>query len=144
MVKVADYWTYESERGIPLVYNGPPPLVTPILTVESYCKWYSLYAVHPDGQVRPAPHESYVALEVSPLATVTHTWSDHVPYPPALQAIAEHLGMEWDENSLDMIHGRYYREHTDLLDEDDPQDWVRHRIVKEDGDVAGGRPQRTG
>jgi hypothetical protein len=135
---MAESYVYRSARGFRLVYDGPPPIDIPVLTVECYVKWYDLYAVYPDGSARKVPPDDYDG------ADVTHAWSDHVPYPPALRAIARHLRMEWDENSLDMIHGRYYREAMDLLDEDDPQDWVKHRVVKEDSDVAGGRPRRPG
>lgn len=102
---------YFSQRAIPLVYTGKPG-EKPILTVENYCKWYTLYAVFPDGRVRPVDYSEYGELELKSEAHggVSHLWSDHIPYPPSCEKIAEHLGMDWDDQSLEMIHGRYQLE----------------------------------
>lgn len=132
--------SYCSTEGYLLAYVGPPPR-RPCLTVELRNKWYHLYAVYPDGVARQVSYHEYEALECD--LQVTHLWSDHVPYPPALRAIATHLDMDWDEISLDMVHGRYYREVMDLLDEDDPMDWIKNRVVREDDRHAARRSRRA-
>lgn len=101
--------TYVSERGHPLVYAGEPS-DRPVLTVENYCKWYNLYAVDTDGTV--------IAVETDRTPGFESSWRDHVPHPAACEAFAKTNGWEWDENSLDMIYGRYAREVADV-------DWGR-------------------
>jgi hypothetical protein len=90
---------YMSERGHPLVYHGSPGKV-PILTVENYLKWYSLYLVNPDGSVEPVdfPEDGYC---------------DHVPYPAAVEEMAADRGWVGCYESLEMIVGRYVLEFLD-------------------------------
>lgn len=38
-----------TKRGHQLIYNGVSD--RPIVTVELYCKWYSLYLIQPNGSV---------------------------------------------------------------------------------------------
>ncbi len=94
---------YDSDRGMPLVYVGEPPPERPILTVENYCKWYSLYLVKPGGWVEAV--DMYDAG-----SSFTAAWHDHVPDPGECERYAELKGYDWDENALDMIYGRYQRE----------------------------------
>jgi len=93
---------YLSERGHTLVYWSPPSEV-PVLTVENYVKWYGLYLVHPDGRV-----EWLAFPEWGPDGR--SGFVDHVPNPVACQQLAAKRGWVWDENSLDMIWGRWRRE----------------------------------
>ena len=99
---------YFSERGFPLIYWGPPPEGSGVLTVENYMKWYAIYAVMPDGTSRKVDHSEYADAERG--KDGSHTWSDHIPNPHMLDKIAAHLKMDWDEDSYDMIVGRYQRE----------------------------------
>jgi hypothetical protein len=130
---------YYSPDNHLLIYTGPPPRRS-CLTLELRHKWYHLHVVHPDGTTAQVPYDDYAVVEYS--CQVSHLWADHVPYPPALAAIAKHLDMDWDENALDMAHGRYYREVLQLLDEEDPMDWINHSLVKEDASHAARRPRR--
>jgi len=106
------YLTYYSDRMHPLVYMGVAPRESPTLTVENYIKWYSLHLVHLDGSVDvvnfpewgPSGRGGFV---------------DHVPDPVACQKLAADNGWVWDENSLDMIWGRWRRE-VELAPEYDP------------------------
>jgi hypothetical protein len=92
--------TYVSDRGLPLVLHGIAGVST--LTVENYLKWYCLYLVHSDGSVEPVqfPRESP---------------DPHVPYPAAVEALAEENGWEICAESMEMIIGRYL---CDLCDFD--------------------------
>ncbi len=111
---------------MPLVYNGLTP-DRPILTVVNYMKWYVLYLVNPDTSVVPVSQRVYEAVEDpnwEPPAGVDasqyddleyprfapNCWFDHIPNPGQLDRIAAQLGAVWDDNSVDMIVGRYERE----------------------------------
>lgn len=96
---------YVSPRDLPLVFQDEPG-DRPILTVENYVKWYTLYVVHPDGRVREA--------DMTEEDGFRSAWRDHVPHPAACHAYARLKGWEWDENSLDMVYGRYAREVTEV------------------------------
>jgi len=92
---------YLSNRGHPLVHCTPP-IAIPVLTVENYVKWYTLHVVHPDGRVQEVDFPTE-----SPAGSA---FMDHVPNPVACQKLAADKGWLWDENSLDMIWGRWRRE----------------------------------
>ena len=89
-----------SDRGKPLVCQdtcGRPYCKTPILTVENYIKWYCLYLIRPSGEVEAVdfPDDGYC---------------DHVPYPAAVERMAAKNGWVVDEQSLEMMIGRYMLE----------------------------------
>jgi hypothetical protein len=88
-----------SDRGIPLVYQGPPPRQgdSLILTVENYCKWYSLYAVQEHGEV--------VAIHSEKIE-----WGDHIPNPESVIKFALVNEYDIDTRSLEMMIGRWHRE----------------------------------
>lgn len=104
-----EFRTYYSDRRIPLVFNYLPA-TCPVLTVENYLKWYSLYAVKPDGTVRVVPYTEYSHLEDKFGGML---WADHCLNPAAYEDIAEELNMLTDSNSQDMIAGRWT---NDILD----------------------------
>ena len=87
---------YKSDRGMLLVFQEIDAGI-PVLTVENYCKWYCLYLVDSSGDVTPVdfPEDGY---------------TDHVPYPDAVEALAESRGWVVDEQSMEMIIGRYMLE----------------------------------
>jgi len=92
---------YFSERGIPLVYWGQPPN-KPTITVENYMKWYTLYVIKPNGEVTQLNTHDY---------DFDGGWGDHIPHPQLVLDVAKKLDMEVDDNALDMVAGRYAREH---------------------------------
>ena len=72
----------------------------PILTVENYQKWYSLYLIDENRNVTVInDHEtkSYSGI----------AWHDHVPNPDFVIALAKDNGWHIDEVSLEAIVGRY-------------------------------------
>jgi hypothetical protein len=102
MYKSTPYTVYVSDRGLPLLYHGAPS-DKPILSMEDYCKWYTIYAVMPSGVVAEIHFEQYQHAA----SRVTHFWSDHVPNPHACDVIAETVGGVWCDRSLEVISGRY-------------------------------------
>lgn len=105
-VSESPYKTYFSDRNIPLVYVGPL-LDTPIITVENYCKWYSLFAVMPDGKVRKiTPEEIEEATD-----DFSNAWHiDHNFHPLLLNKLAEMFKGEVCSQSLEMVAGRWVME----------------------------------
>ncbi len=92
-----------SYRGIPLVRQEHSS--APILTVENYCKWYALWLITPDDHVSqvPFPEDGYC---------------DHVPFPAAVQKLADRNGWLVDDQSMEMMVGRYMLEVRDEEVED--------------------------
>lgn len=100
---------FYSDRGIPLVAWrdsewGSPKI--PIVTVENYCKWYSLYVIYQDESVGKFPYE-FLEKAAKPNETIM---SDHVFNPAIVQRAAEAAGYELCTESLEMIIGRWERE----------------------------------
>lgn len=92
-----------SRRGLPLLFQGTPSEGS-VLTAENYCKWYGLYLVHSSGVIEDV---GFPADEDAPDESA---YCDHVPNPRAVVRMAERLGAYLDENTLDMIVGRWFRE----------------------------------
>ena len=104
---IFEHRTYFSPRGMPLVFHSILETGdTPVLTVENYCKWYQLFVVDVDGSVTPVDFPDGVV----DARAGESAFCDHVPAPVACQRMAVRLGCLWDEDSLDMISGRWARE----------------------------------
>src|SRR5690606_15381227 len=93
---------YLSDRNIPLVFHGWPPN-KPTITVENYCKWYNLFIVNPDGSVGKVPVYDHSKYEGT-------TWYDHVPHPGWVKFLEREYGYEVDDESFEMMIGRYHLE----------------------------------
>lgn len=103
-----EYKLWFSERGIPLVYCGPAPKDVPVLTVENYCKWYTLYLIKPNGIV-----EAYYPnkkLEKECYEKFGFYNGDHNYQPSAVQYIADKEEFILHEEAIEMIIGRYEME----------------------------------
>jgi hypothetical protein len=87
---------FESDRGFPLVCQDAHPMKA-ILTVENYCKWYCLYLITSWGSVESVdfPVDGYC---------------DHVPYPAAVARMAEEHDWIVDDQSMEIMVGRYVLE----------------------------------
>lgn len=94
-----------SKRGFPLVHVGPPPR-RGLLTCENYCKWYNLHVIHTDGAVQEV-HFPESPLDSPPGESA---YVDHVPNPNAVVKMANRLGLQIDEQALEMIAGRWFIE----------------------------------
>lgn len=101
-----------SERGNVLVEQRV--LDIPLVTVENYEKWYSLYIIQPSGDVEKVD----VGL-ISELSDKSGKclWIDHAYHPHLLLLIAEHIKGEVPATSLEMVAGRWVLErglHDDI------------------------------
>lgn len=101
--------THTSARNLPLVAQTPGDV--PVLTVENYCKWYTLHLLHPDGRVEPV---SYGVLEGFCDGEEQTPYVDHVPNPVLVERLCAAMGWELDEQSHEMMIGRWIMEGLDL------------------------------
>jgi hypothetical protein len=99
--------TYYSDRRHPLVFCGVSEEF-PVVTVENYVKWYEPWLVLPDGSVRKVTFEK---MESHAVALDTSAMGDHVFNPAVIERMALENGWLVDETSMDMIVGRWVREH---------------------------------
>lgn len=106
-----EFIALKSDRQLPLVYqsgyNGKP-----VLTVELYCKWYSYYLVHQNGEIESIEFhhdENFDRLTEESLPPLMA--GDHIPFPSAYKAIC--LANDWtfDQYTYEFILGRWIDEH---------------------------------
>jgi len=96
-----------SDRSIPLVYQLNKKIDQPVLTVENYCKWYELYLIGVDGSIKKIEFD-----ELQEYAPENQSaYCDHVPNPHAVTKYAVKLGYHLDEQSYEMIVGRWMIEY---------------------------------
>lgn len=91
-----------TDRGFPLLVTVANR-TRPVLTVEAYCKWYSLYVVHPDGTFAKVPFadlEPYTPEGMS-------AYVDHAPNPEAALEMATQRGWLLDPVAYDVMVGRF-------------------------------------
>lgn len=105
---------YYSERGFPLItqsiFDGNEES-NGMLTVENYDKWYRLYVITRDGEVKPVGHEDLVESRQG------LTWIDHVVSPESFYLTAKKLGLEYDDRTFAMVCERFV---SDYL-----EDWTK-------------------
>lgn len=77
---------YVSNHGHPLLWQEP--LDVPVVTVENYEKWYSLYVLFPDGRVETVPGETILDVD----SGGNCLWIDHCFHPRLLLLVAKHYG----------------------------------------------------
>jgi hypothetical protein len=98
--------TYLSDRGIMLLYVGEPVSV-PILTLENYTKWYSVFMIMPDGTVEKIPGNMIThILSKHKDAEI----SDHCFHPRLLYRLAEYYKGELHERAAEVAAGRWMNE----------------------------------
>jgi len=92
---------YFSERGIPLItqwFEDDVEAFNPILTLENYEKWYSMYIIYPNGKVE----------QVSPSLDDTYdTWMGHAVYPSYFHLVAKRLGCTYDNRTFALVCERF-------------------------------------
>lgn len=95
--------TYFSPRMFRLVYDGPLP-DQPVLTCELYVKWYTLYLVTEDGDIKSIDLSGiYEFAEDDETAEGDHCWN-----PKVLDRMAEAKGWRIDDLSFELMVGRWY------------------------------------
>lgn len=106
---------FYSEHGVLLA--GKPAAV-PVLVVEFAEKWSALYVINPDGKVsRFSETLTYemvyqeVAENYPERTEGNHTWNPHFLYQ-----VANRLGLEFASLSLDLVAGRWTREHDSFYE----------------------------
>lgn len=92
-----------SERGHPLMHQEM--VGVPVVTVENYEKWYSIYVIMPDGKVEAIP--TNVVLEIM---GDNGWWIDHRWHPSLLLALAKHYNGEVPTTTLEVVAGRWILE----------------------------------
>lgn len=97
------YHIYFSERNFPLLYVGEP-LDVPVITLENYTKWYEIYMVTSNGQVKKVPIS--IVQEVMEKYTDA-LWHDHHIHPRLLYRIAALIGGCVDERAIEVAAGRW-------------------------------------
>jgi hypothetical protein len=97
-----------SERNIPLVYQFNESFSEPVLTVENYCKWYNLYIVNPDKSVNKVDFDALHNFTPKKESS----YRDHVPNPKAVKCYADKYSYHLDEQSYEMMVGRWMIECT--------------------------------
>lgn len=98
-----------TDRGFPLILTTGKAEGS-VLTVEAYCKWYSLYVAHPDGSFSKVPFtelEAYVPEGMS-------AYVDHAPNPEAALELATARGWLLDPVAYDAMVGRFLEEGLDM------------------------------
>ena len=91
------------DHGYPLVFQGNPRAF-PTVTVENYPKWYTLYLVMPDGEVK---HLVYTELLLPKKFRDQITFFDNVPNPWAVAYTAIYRNFLVDPVSFDAIIERW-------------------------------------
>lgn len=106
---------YVSERGHPLLYwrSSDHPLTKPVLTLENYLKWYSLYVIYPDDRVEEVDYALYDGL-MSPGTD----WYDHVPNPQLLQRLCDKMDWGLDDTAEEVCLARYFTNVRELTVEE--------------------------
>ena len=129
---MSQYRTYLSERGIPLVYIGPPRY-KPVLTVENYCKWYGFHLVHPDGSVTSLSSDDYYEIQNHDLNAIS---GDHLYSPRLYYRIIAALNLHRCSETIDMLTGRWVSEFDEAMSRpeslteptDNTQKWLADKI----------------
>lgn len=98
---------YVSYRGTPLLAQEPDQYNRPIVTMENYCKWYSVEILHPDGKVESA--------DVGKLEEIQERLGmcliiDHCYHPRLLNELAKEIGGLADDLAIEMTTGRWVLE----------------------------------
>lgn len=77
-----------------------------VVTIENYCKWYSLFLVHPGGSI-----EAVDFPDLGNYEKLGSPYVDHEPNPAHVLAWAMYHDYEVDPDTLRAIE---YRWHTDV------------------------------
>ena len=95
-----------SNRNMSLIYRGG--MSYEILTIENYHKWYDIYIVSPSNHVYTLCKSHAQRYNNENPGNVA--WREHVPTPDFCKWLERNTDFVWDDDSLDMIYGRWYRQ----------------------------------
>lgn len=114
LVKESPQFKYYSERGFPLItqsFLDSSNKSKGMLTVENYDKWYQLYRITREGEVKPIDYRDMIESRTG------LTWVDHAVSPEAFHLTAQKLDLEYDDRTFAMVCERFV---TDYL-----EDWSK-------------------
>lgn len=101
-------------RGVPFILTGNPfQWKKPVLTVEAWSKWYSLFKIESLGSEQyevTAVHYHEIDEYHAKKGRKIVSYRDHVPNPTAVTIYAEDMDWLLDELASDLIAGRWYNE----------------------------------
>lgn len=92
---------YYSPRAVQLALFSHPK--EPTLTVELFEKWYSLFLVHPNGQIEEVPFPD----DPESCPADVSAYRDHAPNPEVVVNFARNHDYQVDNLSLELIVGRW-------------------------------------
>lgn len=96
---------FKSERGHELLWQEP--LDIPVVTLENYEKWYSIYVLHPDGTVeKVSVDDIFEALDRAAVGRGS-VWVDHYYHPELLKEVARMYNGEVHQTTLELAMGRW-------------------------------------
>lgn len=91
---------HKSPRGFILSWIGE--VKSPILTVEIYMKWYSLFLINPDNIIEEISFPYY-----DDLPNNEPNYMDHVPNPVAVEKLCKEKNWELDDVTKELLVGRW-------------------------------------
>jgi hypothetical protein len=104
---------FVSDRGHELFFCSTGCGDRPVITVEYYIKWYTLFVVHHDGRVTELDYQP--DLEDEFISRYGESaYGDHVFNPRFVVFLADRLEMDVDEIALEVIIGRWQQEHCNV------------------------------
>jgi len=103
-VTSSEYTVRISDRSLPLAYTAPLR-ACPTVTVEIYDKWYSMYVVMTDGEVRKS--QSFDEWHEACESVVGVPYVDHVFNPQLAKDFAKLIGGKVCPMSYEMMVGRW-------------------------------------
>ena len=109
--------TYKSKRGLDLLWTGDAlKLERPIITMESYCKWYGLHIIKPSTEPRMIGCD----IEEVPFPDIGEgtPYADHAPNPKVVLKWAKQMNYDICDLSLEMMIGRWALEYEDKFNEE--------------------------
>lgn len=91
--------TYITDRGFPLLWMGKSD--EPVVTLENYEKWYSVYVVFPDNTIEKV--DAGLLGELSD----GEFWFDHYFHPELLRRVAKYYKGFADNMAIEAATGRW-------------------------------------
>lgn len=103
---MSDHKLYFTGRGKPLITTQTYD--KPIVTVENYEKWYSIFALHPDGTVTAIDSKEWIGF-----ATDNGMWVGHRFHPSVLEYVGALFDYYVDPIAVEVCVGRWNEEQLD-------------------------------
>lgn len=108
ILKKADVRIWTTDRGMPLVFwdRRMDQRQETVLTVENYGKWYGLYLIEPNNEVKEVKFD-----KLQEYCGKQSPYLDHAPNPTAVKKWCEAEGWYLDPQAEEMMIGRWEQEY---------------------------------